>query len=35
MHDGADAGPLDSHRAIVTERRAVKDVVGRDRNLHR
>ena len=33
-HDGADAGIFDHHRAIVAQHRAVKDVVGGDRELH-
>jgi hypothetical protein len=33
-HDAADAGVFDHHRAIVVEHRAVKDVVGGDREFH-
>ena len=33
-HDGADARIFDHHRAIVAQYRAVKDVVGGDRELH-
>jgi len=34
VHDAADARVFDYHRTIVAPHRAVKDLVGGDRELH-